>query len=163
MHRRTFVPGLVVGLGILALTACTAPAATEAPADAAMAAPTSDTGAMTATVAFAKPAAGESVASPVEVCLTAEGVVIEKSGEIVPGSGHHHLLVDPSVEDIQNITAVPALPIGKDETHIHMGDGASCYSLELAAGEHTLVAVVADGAHFPLLPPVTSTITFVVQ
>ena len=58
---------------------------------------------------------------------------------------------------------VRAVPIAKDATHIHMGDGSSCTNVELAAGEHTLVAVVADGAHFPLLPPVTSTITFMVK
>jgi hypothetical protein len=48
------------------------------------------------------------------------------------------------------VAADPRLPLAKDETHIHMGDGSNCVTLTLEPGEHTLMAVVGDGAHIPL-------------
>ncbi|MCA1791309.1 MAG: DUF4399 domain-containing protein, partial [Thioalkalivibrio sp.] len=47
---------------------------------------------------------------------------------------------------------------------VHMGDASSVYTFEnVAPGEHRLIAVVADGAHFPLQPWVVDTVTFTVR
>lgn len=117
-----------------------------------------------AQVRFTSPAEGAELASPVEVCMEASGITIEAAGDaVVPASGHHHVIVDPSPEELAAYTTGPGAPIAKDATHIHMGDGSGCTSLELTPGEHQLLAVVADALHQPLDPPVASTVTIVVK
>jgi len=45
-----------------------------------------------------------------------------------------------------------------------MGQGQTEFTLEdLTAGRHRIVAVVADGVHVPLDPPVSDTITVFVR
>jgi hypothetical protein len=45
-----------------------------------------------------------------------------------------------------------------------MGQAQTEYEITgLAAGAHTVIAVVGDGAHMPLTPLVTDTVRFVVQ
>ena len=45
-----------------------------------------------------------------------------------------------------------------------MGDGSAEYVFEnVAAGEHRLIAVVADGVHVPLDPWVVDTVTVTVR
>ena len=67
-------------------------------------------------------------------------------------TGHHHLIVDADVEWTE--------PIGTEEGRlIHMGQAQTEWVLEgLSPGEHRLIAVVADGVHIPLDPPVSDTI-----
>jgi len=100
---------------------------------------------------------GDSVASPVNVCLSATGITIEPKGAVKEGSGHHHLLVDMTADELKAFEA-PGVVVATDERHIHMGDGAACKDIELAPGEHTLTAVVADGAHMTLSPPVMTSV-----
>jgi hypothetical protein len=142
----------------LCLTACAPPATPAAPEGMA---PSGAAGGPT--VAFAQPAAGATVTSPVEACLTASGVTIEKSGDVHAGAGHHHVLVDPTPAEIAALSTVPLAAIAKDETHVHLGDGGSCVQLTLAPGPHHLLAVVADGAHIPLQPPVKAELDVTVQ
>jgi hypothetical protein len=80
-----------------------------------------------------------------------------------PGTGHFHILVDPAEAELTEIMAGAHVVIPNDETHVHMGDATTCRELELAAGEHVLVAVVGDGAHFNLHPPVTAQVQVTVQ
>lgn len=100
---------------------------------------------------------GDSVTSPVNVCLSATGITIEPKGAVKEGSGHHHLLVDLSDDELAAFEA-PGVVVPTDDRHIHMGDGAACKDIELAPGEHTLTAVVADGAHMTLSPPVMTSV-----
>lgn len=94
----------------------------------------------------------------ITVRLSATGVTIVPAGDTTAGTGHHHLYLD---EDLGDPTvAIPVVP-----GHvIHMGTGVSEYTLtDVPAGEHRLIAVVADGMHVPLQPWVTDTIHFTVR
>ena len=75
--------------------------------------------------------------------MGAEGLVVQPSGEINPGAGHMHILVDtdfvPAGEVIIN-----------DEQHLHFGDGSIEAELMLPPGDHTLRLQFADGAHIAL-------------
>ena len=113
-------------------------------------------------VAFASPADGAAVGGPFEVCLEVAEFTIEAAGEAQAGAGHHHILVDPSADEVAQIMSGEPIVIAKDETHIHIGDGSACTMVEATAGEHTVMAVVADGAHTNLNPPLTAQISVTV-
>jgi len=94
----------------------------------------------------------------VTVTLTAEGVQIVPAGEMASGTGHHHLYLDADLTAPG--TPVPSVP----GSIIHIGDGSAEYTFEgVAPGEHRLIAVVADGIHIPLVPPVVDTVMFTVS
>lgn len=115
-------------------------------------------------VVFSNLSDGDVVASPVNVCLETTNVAIEPSGEIVDGSGHHHILIDID-EDERTIFEAPgnAIPVDVEPRYVHMGDGSGCKDIELAPGEHTLTAVVANGAHMTMDPPVNTDVTVTVE
>ncbi|HUF74722.1 MAG TPA: DUF4399 domain-containing protein [Longimicrobiales bacterium] len=113
----------------------------------------------TGTVTIVEPAQGSTVTGPnVTVRLSTTGVPIVPAGELTPGTGHHHLYLDA---DVASMTApVPTVP----GSIIHMGNAASEFTFEnVTPGQHRLIAVVADGVHVPLNPPVMDTVTFTVQ
>ena len=98
------------------------------------------------------------VRSPVKVCMVTKGYTVEPAKKGVnPGKGHHHLLVDVS------IPADLSKRIGKDSTHIHMGDGSKCKTLNLAKGQHTITALFAQGNHVPYNPVVSDGVTVFVK
>ncbi len=107
----------------------------------------------TAAVTITNPANGSMVASPVLVCMGVHGIEVEPAKKGVnQGKGHHHILVDTAIpEDLSK-------PIGKDATHIHMGDGSTCKSLTLSAGTHVVRTLFAKGNHVPYDPPLTDTV-----
>jgi hypothetical protein len=150
MQRQGLLSMAMVGLMVLGAAGC---AETDAPA--------ADEGG--ASVSFVGLADGDTVATSFEACMEVNDFTIEASGEVNEGAGHHHILVDPTEAELADYAdgAVDVVP--KDETHIHMGDGSSCTTLELSPGEHTLVAVVADGVHAPLDPPLMSSVTVNVE
>ena len=135
---------------VLALVACAdAPESGDggAPAEAA------------ASVRISQPADGASVAGgSVLVTLEVSGLIIAPAGTMDAGTGHHHLVVDAEL---------PAAGVPIPATagvHIHMGQAQTEYELTgLEAGEHTVIAVVGDGAHIPLSPWVVDTVRFVVE
>lgn len=109
------------------------------------------------TVTIVQPADGAVLdAGPVLVVLET-GVEIVEAGNMNPGTGHHHLIVGADVDW--------ALPIPNDPgVHYHMGLAQTEFTLEdLAPGEHRIIAVVADGVHIPLDPPVADTITVTIR
>ena len=109
-------------------------------------------------VTIVQPADGaELEAGPVLVVMETAGLEIVAAGVMDPGTGHHHLIVDGDVDW--------ELPIPNDSgVHYHMGLAQTEFTLEdLAPGEHRIIAVVADGVHIPLDPPVSDTITVVVR
>lgn len=93
----------------------------------------------------------------VHVTMEVEGLVVAPAGTMESGTGHHHLIVNGDVDW--------SLPIPNDPgVHYHMGLGQTEFTLEdLPPGEHRVIAVVADGVHVPLDPPVSDTITVVVR
>ena len=111
-----------------------------------------------ARVMIGQPADGAEVdTGPVLVVLEAVGVEIVAAGNMDSGTGHHHLIVDADVEW--------SLPIPNDPgVHYHMGQAQTEFTLEdLTPGGHRIIAVVADGVHVPLDPPVSDTTTIVVR
>lgn len=123
---------------------------------------------MPAASAAAEPSASVSILAPadgatltgdsVHVRLSASGVRIVPAGDTTSGTGHHHLYLDQDLGQPGEI--VPTVP-----GHVvHLGTGASEYVFtNVPAGEHRLIAVVADGAHVPLQPWVTDTVNFTVH
>ncbi len=111
-----------------------------------------------ASVEIVQPADGAVLDSgPVLVVMEAEGVTIAPAGTMDTGTGHHHLIVDGDVDW--------TLPIPNDPgVHYHMGLAQTDFTLEeLSPGEHRIIAVVADGVHIPLDPPVSDTITVTIR
>jgi hypothetical protein len=87
-----------------------------------------------------------------------EGFPIVEAGDMTSGTGHHHLYLDADLTAADE--PVPAVA----GSIVHMGDASSVYTFEgVPPGEHRLIAVVADGAHFPLQPWVVDTINFTVR
>ncbi len=104
-------------------------------------------------VVITEPANGVTVKSPVKICMGVMGVEVEpaKNG-VHDGKGHHHILVDVGLPtDLSK-------PIGKDQHHIHMGDGSPCKEIELSKGPHIIRTLFAKGNHIPYDPPLTSTV-----
>lgn len=111
-----------------------------------------------ARVMIIEPADGAEVdAGSVLFVMATEGLEIVAAGVMDAGTGHHHLIVDGDVDW--------ALPIPNDPgVHYHMGLAQTEFTIEdMAPGEHRVIAVVADGVHIPLDPPVADTITIVVR
>jgi hypothetical protein len=144
-------------LALLAVAACS-PDAPEPDAGADEAAPAAaPEPAGTVTITFPTQGA-ELPAGPLEVSLEVSGVRIVQAGDTTSGTGHHHLYLDEDLAPMDQ--PVPSVP-GRI---VHMGDGSTTYTFEnVEPGEHRLIAVVADGVHVPLDPPVVDTVTFVVR
>ena len=105
-------------------------------------------------LAIVKPATLSNVSSPLQVCIATNGYTVEPAKKGVnPGKGHHHLIIDT------DIPADLSKPVAKDDTHIHMGDGSTCKTINLAKGQHTITALFAQGNHVPFNPPVTDSVT----
>lgn len=122
------------------------------------AAPEAAPAAAPGTVTIVEPADGAELdAGPVRVVMEVSGLEIVSAGNMDPGTGHHHLVVNGDVDW--------ELPIPNDEgVHYHMGQAETEFTLtDLAPGEHRIIAVVADGVHIPLDPPVSDTITVVIR
>ena len=84
---------------------------------------------------------GQQITSPVYVKMGVEGMKVVPSGQVVDGTGHHHILVDRG-DFIPQKTMVPA-----DSAHIHFGGGQTETYLNLSPGKHKLALQFADGIH----------------
>ena len=110
-------------------------------------------------VRIVAPTEGAEVMGPdVTVELQVTGIEIVPAGDTASGTGHHHLYLDADLAPMdQPIPSVPG-------QIIHMGDGSSSYTFEgLEPGEHRVIAVVGDGVHVPVQPPMADTVRFVVR
>lgn len=83
---------------------------------------------------------GDAVQSPVKLEFGVEGMEVNPAGELVEGTGHHHIVIDGKF--IPAGTVVPA-----DSLNIHYGNGQTEAEIELPKGEHTLTMQFADGIH----------------
>ncbi len=124
-------------LGVLALTACSAPMAASAPD----AKPHGDTGPAVYIVNLHD---GDVVSSPVRVVFGLYGYGIAPAGVDKPKTGHHHLLVDTSLSAEEREYAIPA-----DEQHIHFGKGQTETVIDLPPGKHTLQLMLGNYMHVP--------------
>jgi hypothetical protein len=94
---------------------------------------------------------GDTVKSPFKVEFGLTGMTIAKAGDQTPGTGHHHLLIDTTLQGTQLSEPIPA-----DATHRHFGGGQTEATVELPPGKHTLQLVLGDWSHVPHQPPVMS-------
>jgi hypothetical protein len=108
-------------------------------------------------LAITEPATLSNVSSPLKVCMATNGYTVEPAKKGVnPGKGHHHLIIDEAIpSDLSK-------PVAKDDTHIHMGDGSTCKTINLTKGQHTITALFAQGNHVPYNPPVSDAVTVTV-
>lgn len=99
---------------------------------------------------------GDEVSSPVKVEFGVEGMDVKAAGELVEGTGHHHIVIDG--EFIPAGEVVPA-----DSLNIHYGKGQTEAEIELPKGEHTLTMQFADGVHQSYGKQMSATVTVFVK
>lgn len=107
-------------------------------------------------VHFVEPTDGATVSSPLRVEMGVSDMTVQPAGQIVEGTGHHHLIIDG--EPVAAGTPVPA-----DERHLHFGKGQTETTIELAPGKHTLTLQFADGLHQSYGPAMSKTIEITVE
>lgn len=98
---------------------------------------------------FIEPADGAVVTSPVKVVFGLNGMGVAPAGVKFDNTGHHHLLINTSLPNV-------AMPIMKDERHVHFGGGQTEARVALPPGKHSLQLLLGDYAHIPHKPPVMS-------
>jgi len=108
-----------------------------------------------AKVFFTEPKDGAEVTSPVKLAFGVEGMEVKPAGEVVEGTGHHHVIIGPA--GVPEGEVVPA-----DKKHIHFGKGQTEAELELPPGEHKLTMQFADGSHTSYGEVMAATITITV-
>ncbi len=77
------------------------------------------------------------------------GAGIAPAGVAKQGTGHHHILVDAPLPNLDE-------PIPNDRTHLHFGMGQTEVRLDLPPGQHTLQLLLGDENHVPHHPPLYS-------
>ena len=95
---------------------------------------------------------GDTVTNPVKIQFGLSGMGVAPAGvEDKKNTGHHHLLIDTTLEG-------EALnePIPSDDQHRHFGGGQTETTIDLPPGKHTLQLVLGDWSHIPHNPPVMS-------
>ncbi len=94
-----------------------------------------------AKVVFSNLKDNATITSPFKLQMGTEAMKIDTAGPVVPGSGHHHLLINAG-DSIPSGEVVP-----KDSAHIHFGKGQTEYELALLPGKYRLTLQMADGLH----------------
>ena len=77
------------------------------------------------------------------------GMEVVPAGTEKANSGHHHLLIDTPLPDLDR-------EIPSDLNHIHFGRAQTSAEVTLTPGEHTLQLLLGDHQHVPHDPPVAS-------
>jgi hypothetical protein len=103
-------------------------------------------------VSFIEPEDGATVSNPVHVKFAVDGMKVAPAGDVIDGTGHHHLLIDG--KPLPKGEVVPA-----NDHSIHYGKGQTEAVVTLPPGDHTLTLQFADGAHRSYGPEMSQTIT----
>ena len=80
-----------------------------------------------------------------------EGMKIQPAGEVVEGTGHHHILINQDFFP-------PGQVIPTDDMHKHYGKGQTEDVLTLPPGDYKLTLQFADGLHRSYGKDLSSTI-----
>ncbi|MGA0830474.1 MAG: DUF4399 domain-containing protein [Nitriliruptoraceae bacterium] len=104
------------------------------------------------------PPDGAVLGSPVPVVLAADGVVLVPCGPAAACEGHLNVLVDRPCLPAGEL--VPSGSLRADDLGVHaLTDGSRVLLLDLAPGEHTLCAQLADGTRVAFGVTDTATVT----
>jgi hypothetical protein len=104
-----------------------------------------------AEVYFITPHNGATVHSPLTVRFGLKGLGVAPAGIKFDNTGHHHLLVDTDLSEVNLNVPMPAT-----DKILHFGKGQTETSLTLPPGKHTLELVFADYLHQSFDPPLHS-------
>jgi hypothetical protein len=104
-----------------------------------------------AEVYFIAPQNGAKVHSPVTIKFGLKGMGIAPAGIKFDNTGHHHLLVDTDVSELNLDAPMPAT-----DKILHFGKGQTETTLTLTPGKHTLQLIFADYLHQSFDPPLIS-------
>jgi len=99
---------------------------------------------------FITPQDGDVVSGEFTIKFGLRGMGVAPAGFQIPGTGHHHLLID--------LDALPPMDasLPKTDQIRHFGGGQTETSLSLSPGTHTLQLLLGDYAHIPHDPTVIS-------
>lgn len=100
---------------------------------------------------FIAPKDGAVAKSPVAIQFGLRGMGVAPAGVAKEKTGHHHVLIDLDVKDVDMTKPLPAT----DQIR-HFGGGQTEASVELKPGRHTLLLVLGDENHVPFDPPIVS-------
>ena len=102
-------------------------------------------------VFFTEPADGKKVSSPFKVRFGLDGMKIAPAGDMTPGTGHHHLIINGKA-------LATGEPVPFNETHLHFGKGQTETELKLPPGDYTLTLQFGNGVHQSYGPAMSRTI-----
>ncbi len=91
-------------------------------------------------VHFVAPENGATVGQDVAIVMAVDGMQVHAAGDVIPNTGHHHLIIDGKF-------VAKGETVAKDATHKHFGKGQTKTVLHLTPGDHTLTLQFADGHH----------------
>jgi hypothetical protein len=112
-----------------------------------------------AEVYIISPKNGAKVHGPVTVRFGLKGMGVAPASCVIDNTGHHHLLIDTDLKDLNLDQPLPAT-----DKVVHFGKGQTETALTLPAGKHTLELLFADSKHMSFDPPLHSAkITITVQ
>lgn len=94
---------------------------------------------------------GATVSNPVTIRFGLEGMGVAPAGTDQENTGHHHLIINETIEGDELNEAIPS-----DENHRHFGGGQTEVTVDLPPGTHTLQLVLGDWSHIPHNPPIMS-------
>lgn len=106
-----------------------------------------------ARVYIISPQNGETVAETFKVQFGLENMGVAPAGTDKENTGHHHILIDTDIGDVDLSQPLPATDNIK-----HFGGGQTESLLTLPKGEHTLQLVLGNHLHIPHDKPVLSDI-----
>lgn len=85
-----------------------------------------------------------------------EKMEVKPAGEIIAGTGHHHLIINERSPEFGQ-------PVPKTDTSIHYGQGQTEAEIELVPGTYDLNAQFANGAHLSYGPRLHTSVRITVE
>ena len=91
---------------------------------------------------------GQKIKSPylLQIGLTSEMGIAPALADW-PDTGHHHILIDSTVTNMNKSIS---------NKHVHLSRGQTEINLKLPQGKHTIQLIFADYSHIPHDPPIMS-------
>ena len=112
---------------------------------------------MSSELYFIEPKDGQVVEKTFVVKFGLKGFGVAPAGYDINNTGHHHLLIDIELPDLNK-------PIPADANHLHFGGGQTEALLTLSPGEHKLRLLMGNYLHIPHEKPLISKeITIIVK